>query len=179
MFFDFATSCNYVALSLSTHTGCRMHILFCAIISSIFYVCDVIVLKICPYKVTNLQLWTKNFKWILLYMCSQLSDVTIQGSTHEPYFPSLGDGRVSSVYWQWLQLTDILLTELTITMSMVRILIAIARITYSLSFWCCFLPISISKNLIIIKKTTPTQRKRKYLRHSLKCDFGFYFRKWG
>jgi len=97
MFFDFATSCNYVALSLSTHTGCRMHILFFAIISSIFYVCDVIVLKICPYKVTNLQLWTKNFKWILLYMCSQLSDVTIQGSTHEPYLypifrPSGTDG---------------------------------------------------------------------------------------
>jgi len=53
--FDFATSCNYVTLSLSMHTGCPMHIQFCAIISSIFYVCDIIVVEICPYKVANLQ----------------------------------------------------------------------------------------------------------------------------
>jgi len=72
-----ATSCNYVTLSLSTHTGCRMHIQFCAIISSIFYVCDVIVVEICPYKVANLQLWSKNFKWNWVYLCSQPSDVTI------------------------------------------------------------------------------------------------------
>jgi len=44
--FDFATSRNYVTLLLSTHTGCQMHIRFCAIISSTFYVCDVIVFHI-------------------------------------------------------------------------------------------------------------------------------------
>jgi len=75
--FDFATSCNYVTLSLSPHTGCPMHIRFCAIISYIFYVCDVIVVEICPYKVENLQLWSKNFKWNWVYLCSQPSDITI------------------------------------------------------------------------------------------------------
>jgi len=80
--FDFATSCNYVMLSLSMHTGCPMHIRFCAIISSIFYVCDVIVVKICPYKVANLQLWSENFKWNWVYLCSQPSDVTMGRPTN-------------------------------------------------------------------------------------------------
>ena len=44
-----------------------------AMISSIFYVCDVIVVEICLYKVKNLQLWSKNLKWNWVYLCSQPS----------------------------------------------------------------------------------------------------------
>ena len=69
--FNFATSCNYVTLSLLTQTGCRVHIRFCTITSSIFYACDVIVVEICQYKVTNWQLRSKNFKWNWVYLCSQ------------------------------------------------------------------------------------------------------------
>ena len=84
--FDFATSCNYITLSLSTHTGCRMHIRFCAIISSIFYVCDVVVVEICPHKVANLQLWSTNFKWnwvpgIFMFTIITRNDIRVNSLT--------------------------------------------------------------------------------------------------
>jgi len=67
---------HIIVVKLSTH-GSRLHIKFCAIISSIFYACDVIVVEICPYKVRNLQLRSKNFKWNWVYSCSRPLEVTI------------------------------------------------------------------------------------------------------
>ena len=56
----------------------RVHIRFCSITSSISYVCDVIIVEMCPYKVTNLQLRSKNVNWKaggIMQMCGS-ADVT-------------------------------------------------------------------------------------------------------